>query len=536
MACLRSGMEVGVKKVLLVDDEPFILQGLQVLIDWQNYGFEIAGTASNGQEAVAFLKQTKVDLILADIQMPVMTGLELLEKIEKEQLSDAYPVILSGYNDFEFARKALRHSCVDYMLKPVQREELISLLERIRRMHTEREARKEETTLQEKAYFERNLIALLYGKFDESNLDYVKRHLRLSDYIRYVVVELDSRAKECREFQGEEKREYQRKLYEICREYLGEWEHHCVFDVGRREDSYDVGFVYCDYLSKETGRQEQEYLDGLLESIRCRLQVPVVMMIGNKVEEISRIGESFRSAAIARSFQDFRLEAGTNGELGNGGSGLCKESMDALLTAICQNSRIEISRLMGQVYDELNGIRMDGDIVNINISYLLFRLVHLALEQDQNVNQEEILHYISTAVFGENKMLASRAHLVKFAGEYAEYLAQLRGKSARGILVSVEEEIRKNFAGNLTLKELGKKYYINSAYLGQIFRKQYDMSFKDYLNQYRIGKAADLLLHTDLKIYEVAEQTGYRDLDYFISRFIAEKGCTPARFRRQFRE
>lgn len=133
-------------------------------------------------------------------------------------------------------------------------------------------------------------------------------------------------------------------------------------------------------------------------------------------------------------------------------------------------------------------------------------------------------------------MRGSRLHLVRFAGEYADYLAQLRGKSARGVLGEIEKEVRDNYAGNLTLKELSKKYFINTAYLGQIFRKKYGCSFKDYLNAYRMDRAAELLLHTDMKIYEVAERVGYHDLDYFINRFIEAKGCTPARFRKQTRE
>lgn len=106
-------------KVLLVDDEPFILQGLKLLVDWEKEGFRIAGTAANGMEALAFLKKEKVDLVIADIKMPQMTGLELLEHIRKEKISDAYFVILSGYAEFSFAQQAMQNDCTDYLLKPV---------------------------------------------------------------------------------------------------------------------------------------------------------------------------------------------------------------------------------------------------------------------------------------------------------------------------------------------------------------------------------------------------------------------------------
>ena len=130
-------------------------------------------------------------------------------------------------------------------------------------------------------------------------------------------------------------------------------------------------------------------------------------------------------------------------------------------------------------------------------------------------------------------MRGSKKHLTRFACEYGEYLAQLRKKVSHGVLASVEREVRENYAENLTLKELSEKYFVNAAYLGQVFRKKYEVSFKDYLNNYRMEKAAQLLIRTDKKIYEIAEEVGFRDLDYFVNRFIAAKGCTPAKFRKQ---
>ncbi|MCR5421256.1 MAG: response regulator, partial [Lachnospiraceae bacterium] len=118
-------------KVMLVDDEPFIMQGLSVLIDWEKLGFRIVKMASNGKEAYDFLKSEKVDLIIADISMPLMNGIELIKRIREEKLSDAYFIILSGYNDFSYAQQAIRYSCLEYLLKPIDKEELIGILNRV---------------------------------------------------------------------------------------------------------------------------------------------------------------------------------------------------------------------------------------------------------------------------------------------------------------------------------------------------------------------------------------------------------------------
>lgn len=118
-------------KVLLVDDEPFIIQGLKVIIDWENEGFEIAGTVSNGKEALQFLENENVDLVIADIRMPEMTGLELLETLRKDKKSDVYFVILSGYADFSYAQQAMQNDCTDYILKPVDKEMLLKVLNKV---------------------------------------------------------------------------------------------------------------------------------------------------------------------------------------------------------------------------------------------------------------------------------------------------------------------------------------------------------------------------------------------------------------------
>ena len=125
--------------------------------------------------------------------------------------------------------------------------------------------------------------------------------------------------------------------------------------------------------------------------------------------------------------------------------------------------------------------------------------------------------------------------MTRALSEYADYLMQLSSRQSGEMLKQIEEDIRTNFRENLTLKDMGKKYFINSAYLGQTFKKQYGESFKDYLNRVRIDAAEELLLYSNKKIYEIAEEVGYKDMDYFINKFISLKGCTPTKFRRQIK-
>ena len=527
-------------KVLLVDDEPFIIQGLKVLIDWEQEGFMIAGTASNGKEAYDFLQKEEVDLIIADIQMPIMTGLELQEAIRKEEISNAYFVILSGYADFEYARRALQNECTDYILKPVDREMLLKLLNRVSAMRDEDDRMQQRNRRMEKAYLARQLISLIKGKYDDSNLKYVISQIRCREGVRYVEIQMAESGMD-EEVTDQDMREFQKTLYECCVAFLKEHASNCVFDVSADEKIYDVGVILFDYMSDEMKKGEKEYLNDLLDYLNGNLPRAVTMLVGKRVQDISNIARSYGNACMLRSFQGFRSKKDIyfyeeEVQVSNDGMVLCKKSLDHLLKVVEQNNHMEIRSAVDQFYEEMGQRGVHGEAMTLNINYLLFQLIHLASEQDDEVNQEEILRLISESSFEAGTIRGSKAHLMRFACEYGDYLSQLRKNVSRGVLGNVEKEIRENYADNLTLKGLSEKYYVNSAYLGQLFRKKYGQSFKDYLNNYRMDRAADILLHSDKKIILVAEEVGYHDLDYFVNRFIQVKGCTPAKFRKQMQQ
>ena len=129
-------------------------------------------------------------------------------------------------------------------------------------------------------------------------------------------------------------------------------------------------------------------------------------------------------------------------------------------------------------------------------------------------------------------MLSGTAdELTEFVCAYAEYLERLRKVESEGVLGQVEEYIRKNYSENISLKSIGEQFYINNVYLGQIFKKKNGITFKEYLNRVRIEKATQLLADTDEKIYAIAEKVGFHNTDYFINKFVQEKGMTPRQYR-----
>lgn len=524
-------------KVLLVDDEPFILQGLTVLVDWEAQGYEIAKTAANGMEALEFLKENPVDLIIADIRMPVMTGLELLQQIREKDISDAYFVILSGYNDFKYAQKAIHYSCMDYILKPVQREILMELLERVSKQNEIIVRQTEDNKRMQRVYFIQNLTALLRGKYEQSNIDYMNESIRLSEGVRYIHISFENMAM-LEELSDEELQSLRNKMFDNCLKYLKSNQDHCVKDMLEMEEEYELGFIYCDYMAAERGLSTEEFLEGLqISAGEGDIPVPIVLLVGKRVEDISKISHSYSSACVLRSFKSFRDARSIyyyeeEVQVNQAKVLLCKQSLDRLIQAVEQNDIVEINNSVDDLFKEMEAMGTAKDVITMNTNYFLFQLIHLAVEQDESVNQEEVMLYISENVSDKDITRGSRAHMRRFASEYAEYLIQLRKNVSRGVLLEVEKEVREHYAENLTLRELSQKYFVNSSYLGQIFKKKYGQSFKDYLSSYRINEAAQQLLRTDKKVSQIAEEVGYHDTDYFINRFIELKGCTPSRYRK----
>ena len=273
-------------KVLLVDDEPFILQGLKLLVDWEKEGFRIAGTAANGMEALAFLKKEKVDLVIADIKMPQMTGLELLEHIRKEKISDAYFVILSGYAEFSFAQQAMQNDCTDYLLKPVDSEILCKVLNKVLALRNREELDHEKNRKLEQAYLARHMIALIQGKFDDLNVRYIHEHMRCGTGVRYVEIQTEG-SYDDEGTTDREMRTLQRRLYEYSREYLKEDADLSVFDVSVNEKIYDIGLILFDYVPEKSGMDVKRYLERFREYLASNLQTNVVMLAGKKVQDIT---------------------------------------------------------------------------------------------------------------------------------------------------------------------------------------------------------------------------------------------------------
>lgn len=519
-------------KVLLVDDEPFIMEGLSVIIDWGKEDFEIVGKVSNAFEALELLQKEDIDLVISDIRMPEMTGLELVEKVYGEKISDAYFVMLSGYNDFRYVRTALQNECLDYMLKPISKDELLKVLDRVRKYYEINRKKRMDSSIMEREVFAKNMIPICRGSYRSDNVEYVRRYLGQSKGFRYISVELDERDSSLKNVGGGKKRQMQKELYQKCLLLFPGKEYLCMFDVSLREQSYNVGIIYStDMMDGQPRLSEQEYLVKLQRELKASVNFPIIIIAGSKVEKIEDIADSCKIVLMSYSFRNFDLRENPDRNLTD--NLVNKQLIDALVRAVKVNDKESIASGCTELFEEMKSDKLDARMINMGINYLMFELLHMASEQDENINQREVFRFINESALEQVDTDAGKENITGLLLEYGDYLMQLRANQSRGVLSQIEEDLKTNYRDNLTLKDLSKKYYVNAAYLGQSFKKQYGESFKDYLNRIRIEAAVEMLMYSDKKIYEIAEEVGYKDLDYFINKFIALKGCTPAKFRKQ---
>lgn len=529
-------------KVLLVDDEPFIRKGLATLIDWETEGYYIAGEASNGLSAIELLKHNDYDLIISDIKMPEIDGIELITYVRDNKISSAKFIILSGFYDFQYAKTAIQYNCCDYILKPIVKEELLVAVRKIMEEYQKEVGNQKKLRDYEKAYLDRHLMEIIWGKCDSTNLKYATEKLTLSHEMFYILCEISLHDENFLALSENSRKEQQRRLYNYTNLLLKKYSNHILYDFVKNTQCYDIGIIYCSTMAKEKELSQEEWIVWLLKELTERVGYKIVAFTGNIVNSLSSISNSYREAILIRSFRFYPKYDNRNTrfnikgvETQNSKVKYNRNQLDELIHFIEINDKQKIKETASVIYNSMMDKDIAPDEVSLSIQYFIYRLLGLGYNQDTDINQEEILYYINKKVFDSKTNKENSLNFQKFALDYSEFLGQLRQNTAKGMIGQIEAEIEKKYSENISLKLFGEKYFVNSAYLGQVFKKQYGCSFKEYLNSVRMRKAAEMIVNTDNLVCEIALAVGYKNQEYFINKFVEIYGVTPTRFRKQNR-
>lgn len=517
-------------KALIVDDELYTRQGLKILINWEELGFEICGQAENGEQALELIKTIKPDLVITDIKMPLMNGLELIQKVNEDIELDMKFIVLSGYNDFQYAKKAMRFGVKNYVLKPIEQEELITVVKEIYiELITERKD-KDASQRALCALSEISLKTILRSTADKESVDNAIRFLNVTynEQFCYIIIEAENK---------EDGSNNGNAIKEFLVDLLGEeYKYNILKDDCKKCDIYNYGIIVTKKLLDNYKNDIRLLAEYIFSHLAEKFNMKITLFIGKSVNDLISLRESYDSAIFIHSIKFYKENSSViyYDELKDipiTSDSFTKFNFDKLIEAIENNNSVEIEDIINSYFIEKHTNPLDLRLLQLKINYLVYQVVTIVSKM--NGNTTEILKYSSKLNFVNFAVFEDIIESIKiFSEQSAKFITTLRQNQSLGILYDVERYIHENYCKRITIKEVANHFYINSAYLGQIFKKKYGISFTDYLHQYRVTKAKELLKHTDYKIYEISEKLGYKSPDNFIEKFEKVNGTTPFQYRR----
>ncbi|GAK42665.1 hypothetical protein TCA2_5157 [Paenibacillus sp. TCA20] len=507
--------------VILVDDEPMIREGLKTIIDWEAQGYEVIDTASNGREAVEKYHELQPDLMILDIRMPGMTGLEVIELLFKEGKKGHF-LILSGHADFDYAKKAISFGVDGYLLKPVDEEEMMEELERIKKMLDKEEKIKQRSSNEELFYREHLIESIIFdGQVWED--EQLKEWGLYSPSYQVLLLELydDSTL-----FLTEVKRE--------VAEMLNASQRGVVFNAGKY-----VGILLREpVLSKEDARRLYEGIVTVLK----RYAAMIYIAAGRPVERSRELEHSYREALITieRRFfakdrsillasdvhepDDKAEQAVTMNE---------HELADKLYYALDIRSKDLLTRVLSEIEEIVTRNRFsEGDIkkVTAQIAALALNKLSLNHEEAKSIATEH------TAMLAALYRLPTLYDLLETLNiQFVKVISQLGGNSKDTVIKQMIDFIKRNPGNHLKLEVLAEVFNYNSSYLGKLFKNYTGESFNVFVDKVRMERAKELLSE-GLKVHQVSATIGYANVDYFHSKFKKYVGVSPSTYREQSRD
>ncbi|MBB6637579.1 response regulator transcription factor [Cohnella thailandensis] len=505
-------------KVFLVDDEPFITEGLMDAIDWPAYGLEVVGSAENGEEALERLRHTPVDILITDISMPLMNGLDLIRRA-RELHPDLKAVILSGFNEFDYLKEGLMLGIENYLLKPINVKELQDTLRNAadKLLNSRSDARLHEYNVQ--IMRDNTLYRWMNGRISKAELNERAELLGLSLDAPYGIVALLRREPSGLEEQEE-------ALERIASAFDGRGT-----VIPFRDLDGDI-VVLAGLSSPEEDRS------GLaLELKRIASPsangTPARLSFGSPHPLLSSISDSYREAKKAQEF--FMIDPD-------------REWIDYEDTVPLKKAELGEFPIDWEAYRKLlvtrdkeklsEDITADFERLRLMEGMTPAWLQEVALELIIRFKMElkAIKHSDEPELFeggiGQANSASHYAELAEAVRQVAERCVDSLAMDVRSPVVrQVLNEIEEHYADELSLKTLGTRFHIHPVYLGQLFQKEIGESFTEHINKYRIEQAKRLLKTSSLKVHDIARQVGYWETGYFYKQFKKFVGVSPSEFK-----
>ena len=522
-------------RVLLVDDEEEIRTGISRKIDWASLGFALVGEAGNGEEALELAEQLRPDVVLTDIKMPFMDGLELCRRL-RISLPGARLVVFSGFDDFEYARQAVSMGVSEYILKPINAPELGQVLEKLReQLDRQRLERRDMETLRRR--YEESLPVLrelFYTRLLSGQIRPDQVRDRAARYEIDLPQGLWAAALVHVDGPGDEGDRDELLLLSVQSFLIKQF---ALADCPARVVLYGDMAALLVRLSEE-GRtypllEELERLSRLAQSyLGLRLTIGVGLPCRGP-EELHR------SAAGARSALDYRVLAGGGrviyiGDLeATAAPSFEEEDQRTLSAAVKLGTPGQVEEIVGRLMERLShaGLSLSKcDLFLLEVVTCLVRLTRSGGVEVEEVFGEGFTGAVSVSDF------SSLEELGGWLRERCRRLHELLGRRRSDSTWQMVERAKDYIAGHYTDEQLSVEalcshIHLSPTYFSTLFKREVGMSFTAYVTKVRMDEAARLLRETDEKTYRIAEATGFSDPNYFSYVFKRHFGQSPSKFR-----
>lgn len=515
LECLMLAERFGIKmiRMILADDEPVITRGIKKLLNWKTLGIEITGEYEDGRKALEAIIRDKPDIALLDISMPGMSGVEVLKECRAMESSVSI-IFISGFQDFEYAKAALQYGAVDYLLKPVIREELLKAVEKA----VAGMAQEDETDLADVKDTEGTGSVNYEILVEDEESGYVPI---------YAEVIYDK-----------EENEQIRKLIHFSltsflEEYLYETKRGIVF---QKNDKIVI------ILKGIEDSEIREVVEDIWTESQKATGHTAFFVIGDVVGSMREIPGMFQQC-LARSGYLFFADK-------------------MPLPVINLHERVFTgrgdSRMLGELRQKLfDAVVSQNDAQMKECARQYGRLI---LSLSEGKKEDACFYFCSAVRFMEEKWeahdLPGRKMEMKellersrectgftemermFEAEFGEYLDRIKAvavNSDKKDILKAKDYIEKHYMDNLSLNVLADEIHMNPYYFSSFFKKNVGENFKDYVNRIRVEHAVPMLISTDMKTYEIAEKVGFGDIRMFNAAFMKIYRETPGSYRKRVR-
>ncbi len=509
--------------IVIVEDEAAIAQGIGFLIPRICPECTVAGMGLDGREGREVILETKPDLVITDISMPEMNGLEMIRALQAEGCGARF-ILLSGYSDFNYARQAITLGVEDYITKPVEEKELAEVIRKAcRRIDEERRERMQKDQ-SSAALREYRLREALTGSMDRAERSTILRGIGLpaapcacvifegggengdAERIRMLILENLEPCLECLVMMNVKEEDCailwlrEKTDAEKLREGL---------DCQRRVLAGELGREACFGLSLIHGRTEE--LKDAFEEALCAFNYRI--LYGNAgVISYDRIGsgEVPESPVSAERMRMLEEAIDTMDEE------MCREAVDAVFQ--------EVERIPGITLERIRTLSLNILLTGIRrIPFAQFQINEYLgrnLFTLEGISRFESIDQLKNWIFNTLRSM-NELMLRESAGEQQDTIGEIR------------DYIRKHFTEDLSLKDISEKFYINASYFSTLFRKRFGKTYQAYVIELRVNMAKKLLREPGIRIYEICEAVGYSDVNHFNRIFERETGVRPSEYRRK---